>query len=188
LLRTAVLGRVCAPLCDMVTSASGSQDLLEEIERCQLFLTPLDNASRWYRYHTMFAEALTYELERAEPGLAQLLHRRASAWHRQHGTAAEAIDHAIAADDFSDARELIAVRWHELFEEGVAAVTVDRWLDRLPPEMVVGDTRMCVKRAVLASLQGRPEDVEQWLTAAETATPQGAWDHSPACVESVVCF
>lgn len=188
LLRTAVLGRFCAPLCDMVTGASGSQDLLEEIERCQLFLTPLDNASRWYRYHTIFAEALTYELERAEPGLAQLLHRRASAWHREHGTAAEAIDHAIAADDFSDARELIAVRWHELFEGEVAAATIDRWLDRLPPDMVVGDTRMCVKRAVLASLQGRPEDVEQWLAAAETATPQGAWDHSPACVESVICF
>jgi LuxR family transcriptional regulator, maltose regulon positive regulatory protein len=188
LLRTAVLDRFCAPLCDMVTGAAGSQDLLEEIERRQLFVTPLDNARRWYRYHTMFAEALTYELERAEPGLAQLLHRRASTWHRQHGTAAEAIGHAIDAGDFSDARELIAARWHELLDAGVDAITIDRWLDRLPPQMVIGDTRMCVKRAVLASFEGRPEDVEQWLTAAETATPQGAWDHCPASVESVVCF
>lgn len=187
-LRTAVLDRFCAPLCDMVTGAVGSQELLEEIERSQLFLTPLDNSRRWYRHHTMFAEVLTCELERAEPGLAQLLHRRASIWHRQHGTAAEAIAHAIDADDFSDARGLIAARWQELLDAGVDAITIDRWLDRLPPEMVVGDTRMCVKRAVLASFEGRPEAVEQWLTAAETATPQGAWDHCPASVESVVCF
>jgi LuxR family transcriptional regulator, maltose regulon positive regulatory protein len=188
LLRTAVLDQFCAPLCDIVTGAVGSQDLLEEIERRQLFLTPLDNARRWYRYHTMFAEALTYELERAEPGLAQLLYRRASNWHRQYGTAAEAISHAIDADDFSDARELISARWHELLDAGVDAITIDGWLDRLPSEMVVGDTRMCLKRAVLASFEGRPEDVEQWLAAAETATPQGPWDHSPASVESVVCF
>ena len=188
LLRTAVLGRFCAPLCDIVTSSVGSQPLLGEIERRQLFLVPLDNACRWYRYHSMFAEALRYELENAEPGLAQLLHRRASAWHRQHGTVAEAIDHAIAADDFSDARELIAARWHEILDDGLDAATMEGWLDRLPPEMVIGDTRMCVKRALLASLQGRPEDVEQWLAAAESTTPQGAWDYGPASVESVVCF
>jgi LuxR family transcriptional regulator, maltose regulon positive regulatory protein len=188
LLRTAVLGRFCAPLCDAVTGSAGSRDLLEEIESSQLFLTPLDNARQWYRYHTMFAEALIYQLEREEPGLAQLLHRRAAAWHRQYGTPAEAIDHAIAAGDFTDARELIAARWHELLDEGVEAITIDRWLDRLPPEMVVGDTRMCVKRAVLASFEGAHEEVERWLAAAENATPQGAWDHDPACVESVVCF
>lgn len=189
LLRTAVLGRLSAPLCDMVTgSPTGSRDHLAEIERRQLFLVPLDNESRWYRYHTMFAETLAHELERAEPGLAQLLHRRASAWHRQHGTVAEAIDHAIAAGDYSDARELIATRWSEVLDSGLEAVTIERWLDQLPREMVVGDARMCVKRAVLASLQGRPEDTEPWLAAAESATPQGPWDYGPASVESVVSF
>jgi LuxR family maltose regulon positive regulatory protein len=92
-----VLDRFCASLCDAVTGSAGSRDLLEEIGRCQLFLVPLDNTRRWYRYHVLFAEALRHELDRAEPGLAPLLHRRASAWHRRHGTTAEAIDHAIAA-------------------------------------------------------------------------------------------
>ncbi|HEX6520422.1 MAG TPA: LuxR C-terminal-related transcriptional regulator [Streptosporangiaceae bacterium] len=188
LLRTAVLGRLSAPLCDVVTGSAGSQDQLAEIERRQLFLVPLDNAGRWHRYHTVFAEALAHELERAEPGLAQLLHRRASAWHRQHGTVAEAIEHAIAAGDFSDVRELIASHWDEVLDEDVEAATINRWLDRLPRDMVVSDARMCVKRAVLASLQGRPEDVEPWLAAAESARPQGPWDNGPASVESVVCF
>lgn len=95
-----MLDRFCASLCDAVIRSAGSRDVLEEIERCQLFLVPLDNTRRWYRYHILFAEALLHELDRAEPGLAQLLHRRASAWHRQHGTIAEAIDHAIAAGAF----------------------------------------------------------------------------------------
>jgi ATP/maltotriose-dependent transcriptional regulator MalT len=188
LLRTAVLGRLSAPLCDLVTGSAGSQDQLTEIERRQLFLVPLDNEGRWYRYHTVFAETLTHELERAEPGLAQLLHRRASAWHRQHGTIAEAIEHAIAAGDFFDVRELIAARWDEVLDENVEAVTIERWLDQLPRDMVVDDARMCVKRAVLNSLQGRSEGVEPWLAAAEGAALQGPWDNGPTSVESVVCF
>jgi LuxR family transcriptional regulator, maltose regulon positive regulatory protein len=187
LLRSAVLGRFCAPLCDAVTGSAGSQDMLEEIERHQLFVLPLDNARRWYRYHALFAEMLRSELERAEPGLVPLLHRRASAWHRQHGTVPEAIDHAIAAGDLADARELIAAHWHDVLDEGLAG-TVQGWLDRLPREMVVGDARMCLIRSLLASLQDRPEDVEPWLAAAAAAAPQGPAYHGPASAESATCF
>ena len=187
LLRTAVLGRFCAPLCDAVTGSSGSQELLEEIERCQLFLVPLDNTRRWYRYHVLFAEALRRELDRAEPGLAPLLHRRASAWHRQHGTIAEAIDHTIAAGDLSEARELIAAHWHEVLDEGLTE-TVEGWLDRLPPEMVASDAQMCLIRALLASLQGCPQDMEPWLAAAGAAAPQSTFCHGSASVESAICF
>ncbi|HME67145.1 MAG TPA: hypothetical protein VKG61_19820 [Streptosporangiaceae bacterium] len=133
LLRTSVLDRLAGPLCDAVTGADGSQRLLEEIERSQLFLVPLDNARHWYRYHTLFADMLRRELDQSEPGLAPLLHRRASAWHRQHGSIAEAIGHAISACDLADAsRELIASRWNLLVHEGLTE-TVGSWLDRLPP-------------------------------------------------------
>jgi LuxR family maltose regulon positive regulatory protein len=187
LLRTAVLGRFCAPLCDAATGAAGSQDLLEEIEHGQLFLVPLDNARRWYRYHDLFAGALRRELDRTEPGLALLVHRRASAWHRQHGTAAEAIDHAIAAGDLCEVRDLIAGHWQEVLDEGKAA-TVASWLDRLPPEMVTSDAQLCLIRVLVASLQGRPEDMEPWLAAAEAAAPQSASFHGSASVESATCF
>jgi LuxR family maltose regulon positive regulatory protein len=187
LLRSAVLGQFCAPLCDAVTGSAGSQDMLEEIERRQLFVLPLDNARRWYRYHALFAEMLRSELDRAEPGLVPLLHRRASAWHRQHGTVTEAIDHAIAAGDLAEARELIAAHWHDVLDEGLAE-TVRGWLDRLPREMVTGDARMCLIRSLLASLQDRPEDIEPWLAAAAAAAPQGPSYHGPASVESATCF
>jgi len=187
LLRTAGLGRFCAPLSDAVTGSAGSQDILEEIERRQLFLVPLDSNRRWYRYHALFAEALRHELSRAEPGLAPLLHRRASSWHRQYGTAAEAIDHAIAAGDFSDARELIAGHWHEFLDDEEAS-TAEGWLDRLPGEIVTGDAQMCLIRGLLAGLGGRPKDMEPWLAAAQAAPPQGPSRHGPASMESATCF
>ena len=145
LLRTAVLDRFCAPLCDAVAGFGDSQDLLEEAERRQLFVVPLDNARRSYRYHALFAEALRHELDRGEPGLALLLHRRAAAWHRQHGSVPEAIDHTIAAGDLAEARDLIAAHWDSTLKEGQAG-TVARWLDLLPPDMVADDARMCLIR------------------------------------------
>jgi LuxR family transcriptional regulator, maltose regulon positive regulatory protein len=185
LVRTSVLGRFCGPLCDAVTGAEGSQQLLEELERSQLFLVPLDTTRGWYRYHTLFGELLRHELERSEPGLAPLLHRRASAWHRQHGSVGEAIDHAVLAGDVADARELVAAHCYPLIHQGLAE-TVDSWLDRLPPEMVVEDARTCLARGFVARHLGRPDDVGPWLAAARAAAPQGPFTGGPASVEAAV--
>ncbi len=149
LLRTSVLDRLSGPLCDAVADGQGAQRILEELERSNLFLVPLDTRRRWYRYHHLFRELLRHELDRTEPDLAELLHRRASAWHRAHGDNTEAISHAISAGDLADARELIVSGWHACFNEGLLE-TVESWLDRLPPEMVTQDARLCLVRAWLA--------------------------------------
>ena len=183
LLRTSVLERLSGPLCDAVTGTSGSQRLLEEIERSQLFLVPLDSVRHWYRYHTLFAELLRHELEVSEPGLAPLLHRRASMWHREHGSVADAISHAIAASDLDDARELIVAHWNPLVHQGLMG-TVESWLDRLPHEMVLEDARMCVIRAFLAHHLGRLDEVDPWLDAAAVVAPRGPFSQGPSSVES----
>jgi LuxR family maltose regulon positive regulatory protein len=185
--RTSVLGRFCGPLADAVTGQGGSQGLLAEMERSPLFLVPLDTTRCWYRYHYLFAELLRHELDRSEPGLAPLLHRRASAWHRQHGTTSEAIEHAILAGDLADARELIAAHWNTLLTEGRAGAA-ESWLDRMPLPMVVQDARMCLFKGQLAGLLGRPDDVEPWLTAARAAEPQGPVSDGHACLDSAAAF
>ena len=182
LLHTCVLDRMSAPLCDAVTASAGSQALLEEIDRAQLFAVSLDNARRWYRYHAMFAEMLRSELDRCEPGMAALLHRRASAWYRQHGEVTEAIGHALAAGDLADAQDLIAAHWYDILNEGLAD-TMQSWLDQLPSDMVAKDARMCLLRGALAMSLGRVEDVPPWLEAAEAAVPMGPFQ-GPASVES----
>jgi LuxR family maltose regulon positive regulatory protein len=181
LLRTSVLDRFCGPLCDAVTAGSGSQRILEDLERSNLFVVPLDTGRWWYRYHHLFAELLRHELDRAEPGLAPLLHRRASAWHRQHGSIAEAISHAISAADLADARELIAAHWNAYFNEGLAE-TVESWLNRLPSPLVAEDARLCLVRAFLARHLGRLDEVEPWVEAAEAGSPQGPLTEWPASV------
>ena len=189
LLRTSVLNGFCASLCDAVAGpadsdgSAGSQRLLEQLERSQLFLVPLDSTRQWYRYHTLFAEWLRHELARSEPGLAAELHRRASAWHREHGSVTEAIDHAICAGQLADARDLIAAHWQPLLNEGLPE-TVDSWLDRLPAQMVAEDARMCMIRAWLARFLGRLDEVEPWLAAAKAAAPGGPCPAGPSSMES----
>jgi LuxR family maltose regulon positive regulatory protein len=183
LLRTSVLDRFSGSLCDAVTEASGSQGLLEELERSQLFLEPLDTTRHWYRYHRLFAELLRDELDRSEPGLAPLLHRRASAWHRQHGSIGEAIEHAVRAADPAAARELIAGHSTTLIDQGLAE-NVASWLDRLPPEMIIEDARMCLIKGFLGRHLGHPEDVKSWLAAAEAAAPGSGFTEGTASMES----
>ena len=187
LLRTSVLDRLSGPLCDAVTGGSGSQRILEEMERANLFLVRLDTRRSWYRYHQLFGELLRHELDRAEPGLAVVLHRRASQWHQAHGNLAEAIGHAISAGDLADARELIASGWHACFNEGLVE-TVESWLDRLPPEIVADDARLCLVRAWLARNLGRLDEVEPWVQAAEAGMPQGPLREGITSVESAACM
>jgi LuxR family maltose regulon positive regulatory protein len=187
MMRTSVLDRMCGSLCDAVTGYDGSWRILEDLERTNQFVVPLDASRQWYRYHQLFAELLRHELDRAEPSLAPLLHRRASAWHREHGSIAEAIGHAISACDLADARELIATHWTAYMNEGLAE-TVAAWLNRLPPVMVTEDARMCLVRGWIARHLGRLGEVEPWLEAAEAATPRGPLTEGPASIGSCACM
>jgi len=187
LLRTSVLDRLSGPLCDAVAGCEGAQRILEEMERSNLFLVRLDTRRHWYRYHHLFGDLLRNELDRAEPGLAAVLHRRAWAWHETHGNLAEAIGHAIAAGDLDEARELIVSGWHACFNEGLVE-TVESWLDRLPPEIVADDARLCLVRAWLARNLGRLDEVEPWVEIAEAGRPRGQMREGIASVESAACM
>jgi LuxR family transcriptional regulator, maltose regulon positive regulatory protein len=165
LLHTAILDRLCGPLCDAVRAASNSTLLLEQIESSNLFVIPLDSKRAWYRYHHLFGELLRHELARSTPRSIPALHRRAADWYRDQGAFPEAIHHAIAAGDLAEARELIARAWNAFFNQGRLA-TVARWLDALPPATVQADPRLCIARAWLALDTGRLEQVEPWIEAA----------------------
>jgi LuxR family maltose regulon positive regulatory protein len=187
LLRTSVLGRLCAPLCDAVIAGSGSQEVLEEIERSNIFLVPLDNKRHWYRYHHLFADLMRAELHRTDPGLVPTLHHRASRWYAANGSVSEAVDHAIWGGDDGEAGELIAANWNICFSEGLVA-TVESWLDRLPAEMVADDARLCLIRGWVARHTGRLDAVERWARAAETGEPRGPLRDGISSLESSICL
>jgi LuxR family maltose regulon positive regulatory protein len=172
LLRTSILEQLCGPLCDAVTGGSGSAAALEDIERANLFLVPLDSTRTWYRYHHLFGELLRHELRRAEPGLVATLHRRASAWYAAAGSVPEAVNHAVSAGETDRARELVAEHWLGFFNRGELA-TVAGWLDALPERTVASDPRLAVARVWLALDLGRTAEAGEWLARAERSLAEG---------------
>lgn len=182
-LRTSILDRFCASLCEAVTGAEGSARMLAGIERSNLFLVPLDAKRRWYRYHHLFAELLRHELEQDEPELISSLHRRAAVWLRDAGHVSKAIHHSTLAGDFADAADLIALHWSAFLQRGQLE-TVAGWLDALPAAVVADDPRLCLTRAWIAVNEGRSEEVDRWIKAAERATRLGPVGEDPVSLEA----
>jgi LuxR family maltose regulon positive regulatory protein len=174
LLRSSILERMCAPLCDAVTSRNDAAEQLAAAERGNLFLVPLDPRREWFRYHHLFRDLLRTELGRVPPELVPELHRRAHAWHLDRGRVAEAIGDATRAG------ELIARHWRAFSSLGQAE-TVARWIDELPREAVLGDARLCLARGWTALYVGALEAVDRWRLLAEQAPlPGRLYDDVPS--------
>lgn len=134
LLRTSILERLTGSLCDAVTGGEGGAATLADLDRANLFVVPLDDRRRWYRYHHLFADVLHARLLDAEPGIVADLHRRASAWFQQHGDRSEAIEHAVRGRDFERAAELIE-RAAPSMRRARQETTLRRWLSALPGDL-----------------------------------------------------
>ena len=183
LLRTSIVQRLTGPLCDVLMDRSDSARRLVELERANLFLVPLDGRRRWYRYHHLFGELLAHELALAQPGDVAALHRRAYEWHLREGLVAEAIAHATAAGDHTKAAELIAANWLVFVNRG-ELMTVEAWTRTLPPEVAGSDPRLCLARAWILLVLGRPGEVEAEVRAAERRTLPGPLADGSSSVES----
>ena len=177
LLDTSVLDRLCGELCDAVTGRTDSQSMLETIERANLFLVPLDEVRRWWRYHHLFADLLRTRLQMQQPNRVPELHRNAAAWCEEHGLADDAFRHALGAGDARWAARLIEQNADALHLRSEGA-TLKRWLAALPAEVAESLPRLSLVQARLALLTGRVEQVEDLLDAAERV-----WTKAPAAAD-----
>jgi LuxR family transcriptional regulator, maltose regulon positive regulatory protein len=168
LLETSVLERLSGPLCEAVTGHTDSQQLLEQIERANLFLHPLDEVRGWWRYHHLFADLLRARLAREQPERLPELHRAAAAWCEQHGLVDDAIRHALTAGEFAWVARLIEQHWDAMAWRS-EDVTLRRWLQALPAELVRSRPRLCLAQAYGAILSGRLEAAEPLVADAERA-------------------
>jgi LuxR family maltose regulon positive regulatory protein len=169
LLDTCILERLSGPLCDAVVGRSGGKTMLRELERRNLFVVPLDDERRWYRYHHLFADVLQAHLDDEQPEHAPELHRRASEWFEHEGEWSEAIRHALPARDFERAAGLL--------EGALPTMRVARqeaalrcWVDALPDDLVrhrpvlnVGVAGALLASGVLAGVEDRLDDAERRL-------------------------
>ncbi|MGD8584244.1 MAG: LuxR C-terminal-related transcriptional regulator [Chloroflexota bacterium] len=185
LLRTSVLDRLCGPLCDalMPDRALSGQETLEYLAQANLFIVPLDDERRWYRYHHLFADLLRQRLPQrvalpatdAERAMADL-HIRASAWFEASGLLFEAFHHAAAAGDVARAERLIQGEGMPLQFRGLVNPIL-HWLESLPRSAFEGRPSLWVTYASALTMTGQLIDsVEEKLQAAETALQEGQQD------------
>ncbi|HUS14818.1 MAG TPA: LuxR C-terminal-related transcriptional regulator, partial [Chloroflexia bacterium] len=163
---TAILDRLCAPLCNAVTGSTEGQALLEQLERANLFLVPLDTERGWYRYHDLFADFLRVQFAQQSAPQRQTLHRRAGQWYAAQGMAAEAIDHALAGADFPVAGQLIGRAAAATVQRGDVR-TLHRWMTALPAALVQQSAGLCLWYAWALYLTGDLRAVEPYLHQAE---------------------
>ncbi len=186
LLQTSLLGRLTGSLCDAVTDKpGGGRAMLEDLDRGNLFVVPLDDRREWYRYHHLFADVLRARLADESPDLVPRLHRRASDWWAGHGETSEAIEHAIAGGHFDRVAELVELAMPAISRDR-KEVAVRDWLELLPDQVI--KVRPVLSNAFAGVLlsTGRVEGVERLLRDAERWLEDGAPDWATAETQMLV--
>jgi LuxR family transcriptional regulator, maltose regulon positive regulatory protein len=178
LMHTAILDRLSGPLCDTVTGQGGSSAVLEQLERANLFVVPLDDRRQWYRYHHLFAEVLRASAVHEEPELQQSLHRRASEWYQHHDLLEDALKHALAAGDFERAGALLEAALPAIRRSRHDA-TLRGWLTALPDHVVRANPVLSVFFAWMMLTAGDLDAVEQRLQDAERGLAEASRDGEP---------
>ena len=149
LLSTCMLERLTASLCDAVMQQTDSQQMLRQLEQANLFVVALDSKRQWYRYHALFAEALSCQLEKTQPDLALILHHRASLWYAQHDQTTEAILHAFKAREWQWAADLIEQAYSPLVSFTLVVgrhtlVQFQQWIEQLPADILACRPHLCL--------------------------------------------
>jgi LuxR family maltose regulon positive regulatory protein len=175
LLRTAILDRLSGSLCDAVTAGDDGRRMLAELERGNLFVVALDDQRAWYRYHHLFADVLRARLLAEHPGEVPVLHRRASAWYAAHDLPIRAVRHALAAEDFGRAAQLMedALPGMRRARQDSLLLT---WLQSLPESVVRRSPVLSIWSAWSQLMSGDLDAMEHRLEAAEAALAAGTQD------------
>ena len=166
LLKTSVLPRFSASLCETVTGLSNSSALLNQLETQNLFLIPLDENRQWYRYHHLFADVLKARLNNSSINSPRI-HARASEWFAEHQLFHEAIDHALQSDSPQSAADIISDCWPELRKSEPEAIFM-HWIKSLPEEVAINHPVLATYYS-LAVLSYDPEQAQRWIRSAQQA-------------------
>ncbi|TKC80230.1 LuxR family transcriptional regulator [Trinickia terrae] len=135
MLRTAILDRLSAPLCEAVTGIRPSQAMLDAIVARQLLLEPMDLEGHWFRYHPLMAEYLQRQLEARHHEEIAELHRRAWQWYAAQRQWTDAVKHAIAAGATGDAIRLMEHCARSLLKAG-DLLTLVGWQRQFPSDLM----------------------------------------------------
>ncbi|MCC6495901.1 MAG: helix-turn-helix transcriptional regulator [Propionibacteriaceae bacterium] len=192
LLQTSILDRLTGPLCDAVTGGAGGKAVLESLERQNLFLVPLDDQRRWYRYHHLFADVLNAHLLDETADVLPRLHQRASDWYAANDDPESAIRHALAAGDSQAAAQLVELAIPEVRRLRKEALIL-RWAANLPdptvrnrPVLAMGIVGALMANNQFEGVSRRLDDIEKRLGEPDTPliVDRGEFSRLPAVIET----
>ena len=183
MLATSVVDEMSGPLADVLTEGSGSAERLVELERANVFLTPLDDRREWYRYHHLLGELLRLELRRTDPDRERQLHRRASTWFEGAGDADRAIRHAIAGGDYDRAARHISASYLKALELGRIG-TVAEWIELMGDQQVAADARLSIVKAWIMHFMGLHDEATAALAAAQASSYDGVLPDGASSVDA----
>jgi LuxR family maltose regulon positive regulatory protein len=183
LLQTSILDRLSGPLCDAILDqeretkstrdtpailrpSSGGQAILEYLEGHNLFTLPLDCERRWYRYHHLFADLLRDRLRETQPQRIPELHHRAAVWYERNELLEEAVHHALKAQDYALAVQLIQQVAFSLWRLS-KNYTLLSWMRAMPEVLVRSHPDLSLHYAAALTVSGQLGAVEPWLQAAQ---------------------
>lgn len=179
LLKTALLERLSAPLCNAVTGQSDGQVMLEHLERANMFTIALDQERQWYRYHHLFRDVLRHELQRMLPEAMLDLHRRAAVWYTHAGQTENAISHACAAHEWDQALDLIETIISTTWNRGEIRKVIS-WLGKLPDEYLNRRVHLALYYSRALMLGGQMEVADKRLCESEKMLRARLDDHLDA--------
>ncbi len=168
LLKTSILERLSAWLCEAITGQGNSQEILHKLEGANLFLVPLDDERDWYRYHHLFADVLQNRLRVEMPDQVNNLHRRAAESLVENGLFFEAIEHAYITQDYDFIRDLCR-QSHAFLMRTEHRAAVNRLFERFPREYLHTEPWLCVLYAWVVWGEGKMQQAEDLLTCARMA-------------------
>ena len=166
LIQTSILDRLSGSLCDAVTGQKNSQQILNDLEKADLFIFPMDNERQWFRYHHLFADLLEHRLRQTHGHLLPELRKRAGKWCVQSGMKDQAVNHAIAAGDTEWAISLIEEIAEDIWDRGQQAKLL-KWFEDLPDELIDSNIQLCILYARALNVSGHQEAAEKKLQMAQ---------------------
>jgi ATP/maltotriose-dependent transcriptional regulator MalT len=186
ILDMSIVARFSAPLCDYMTGSRQSAKILRELQHTNLFLIPLDDEERWFRFHHLFGAVARSALETEQPDRAVMLHGRAADWLSENGYVDAAVEHALAAGNSDHAASLVQSCWLQYFDAGLGT-TVRRWLRALE-SAANQNAATIVTAAWMAALSGQREEMNRRLDQLNTVSHDGALPDGTRSVESAVAL
>lgn len=187
MLETSILTRFNPALCDHARDRNDSRDLLDELDRTNSFLVPLDRNGEWYRYHHLVHDVLAARLVHETPAVTPILHRRAAAWLREDGRVVESIRHALAAGERRVAADTLCANWWGMMNGG-RIETVHGLFEELGAAEICAYQPLAIAAAVLYSLAGDHQSAQVFARAAERGRHDGPSPDGAASMESALAI